>query len=270
MANVTPLKTKPAAFRSPPLRPLSKAVTSSAAPSYRDIRSKVPWCNSSPARCLLACPWAAHLAAADIARIENWIRSLPPAGNTAAKTEWRWPFEKPVKPPGNSIDGFLLAKLKENGLQMAPPASKRVLVRRVYFDLIGLPPTPEEAASFEADPSPDAYAKLIDKLLADPRYGERWGRHWLDLARYGETSGLEGDGAIGNVWRYRDWVINAFNTNMPYDRFVHPAARRRRRTQPDPQQLSARYARLCPDCVPPQSPRGIAPIWWRPTSARTT
>ncbi|MEO5951576.1 MAG: DUF1553 domain-containing protein, partial [Chloroflexia bacterium] len=94
------------------------------------------------------------------------------------------------------------------------------LARRVYLDLIGLPPTRDEMEAFVADPSADAYAKLVDKLLADPRYGERWGRRWLDLARYGETSGLEGDGQLGNVWRYRDWVIDAFNSNMPYDKFV--------------------------------------------------
>ena len=88
------------------------------------------------------------------------------------------------------------------------------------MDLVGMPPSLEEMEAFLQDESPAAYEKLIDKLLADPRYGERWGRHWLDLARYGETSGLEGDGALGNAWRYRDWVINAFNSNMPYDRFV--------------------------------------------------
>jgi hypothetical protein len=90
----------------------------------------------------------------------------------------------------------------------------------VFLDLVGLPPTVEEMDSFIRDESDGALASLVDRLLADPRYGERWGRHWLDLARYGETSGLEGDGAIGNVWRYRDWVIDAFNSNMPYDRFV--------------------------------------------------
>jgi hypothetical protein len=170
---------------------------------------------------------------ADIARIEDWIRSLPadlPADKGAARSEWRWPFEKPVKgvPPAvqnaawaaNAIDAFILARLEQDGLKPAPSASKPTLARRVYYDLIGLPPTPEEMSAFLADESPRAYEKLIDKLLADPRYGERWGRHWLDLARYGETSGLEGDGAIGNAWRYRDWVIDAFNHNMPYDRFV--------------------------------------------------
>src|SRR4029077_864969 len=105
-------------------------------------------------------------------------------------------------------------------LAPAPPAAKNVLCRRAYFDLVGVPPTPTEMSACLADETPAAYEKLIDKLLADPRYGERWGRHWLDLARYGETSGLEGDGPIGNAWRDRDWVIDAFNHDMPYDRFV--------------------------------------------------
>ena len=186
-------------------------------------------------------PMGRELAASDIARVENWIRSLP-LSNEPVRAEWRWPFEKPVKPVGNSIDGFVLKKLAENGMRLAEPASKRALIRRVYFDLIGLPPTPEEVAAFESDLSPQAYANLVDKLLADPRYGERWGRHWLDLARYGETSGLEGDGAIGNAWRYRDWVIDAFNSNMPYDRFVimqlgggDEHSKSRNNYQPDPQ-----------------------------------
>jgi hypothetical protein len=175
-------------------------------------------------------PMGRELAAADIARVEDWIRSLPPSTDAGPGGEWRWPYQKPVKrdPPAaanaswvrNPIDNFISYKLEESGLRPAPPASKRVLARRVYFDLIGVPPTPDEMNAFLADQAPDAYEKLITKLLDDPRYGERWGRHWLDLARYGETSGLEGDGAIGNVWRYRDWVIDAFNSNMPYDRFV--------------------------------------------------
>jgi len=137
----------------------------------------------------------------------------------------QWPYNKPEKkaPPraGNPVDAFILAKLEEKGLKQAPAADKRVLARRVYYDLIGLPPTPAELDAFLSNSAPDAYEKLVDKLLADPRYGERWGRHWLDLVRYGETSGLEGDGAIGNAWRYRDWVIDAFNADMPYDRFVY-------------------------------------------------
>lgn len=141
-----------------------------------------------------------------------------------------WALQKPVKrdPPAvsgsswisNPIDAFILNKLEEKKLPPAPPASKRTLARRLYFDLIGMPPSPDELTAFLQDESADAYSKLVDRLLADPRYGERWGRHWLDLVRYGETSGLEGDGAIGNAWRYRDWVIGAFNADMPYDQFV--------------------------------------------------
>ncbi|MBM3784814.1 MAG: DUF1549 domain-containing protein, partial [Acidobacteria bacterium] len=169
-------------------------------------------------------PLGGTLSAAEISLIEGWVRSLP-AERAHDKEEWRWPYEKPVKtapPPGgtNAVDGFVLARLQAAGLRLAPPAAPATLARRVYLDLIGLPPSPEELRAFVEDRSPDAYAKMIERLLADPRYGERWGRHWLDLVRYGETSGLEGDGAIGNAWRYRDWVIDAFNHDMPYDRFV--------------------------------------------------
>jgi hypothetical protein len=191
-------------------------------------------------------PMGRELTAADIARIEDWIRSMPVSSAPTAQNEWRWPYQKPVKVdppgPGNPIDAFIEKQLAANGMQPAAAASKRTLCRRVYFDLIGLPPTPEEVTAFVEDASPNAYERLIDKLLADPRYGERWGRHWLDLARYGETSGLEGDGAIGNAWRYRDWVIDAFNSNMPYDRFVilqiaggDEHSKTRNNYQPDPQ-----------------------------------
>ncbi|MBI3682262.1 MAG: DUF1553 domain-containing protein [Acidobacteria bacterium] len=174
-------------------------------------------------------PVGATLAGADIERIEAWIRGLPAEAEANRRT-WRWPFDKPLKPAlpavrnpawgRNPVDNFILARLEKEGFGPASEAARRTLARRVWFDLIGLPPAPEEMSAFLADSSPDAYEKLIDRLLADPRYGERWGRHWLDLARYGETSGLEGDGAIGNAWRYRDWVIDAFNQDMPYDRFV--------------------------------------------------
>ena len=175
-------------------------------------------------------PMGRTLAAAEIANVEAWIRSLPPENAAALPKAWRWPYEKPVRrePPVvaraqwvcNPIDQFILSRLEAAHLEPAPAASKRTLARRVFFDLIGLPPTPAELEAFVSDPAPDAYEKLVDRLLADPRYGERWARHWLDLARYGETSGLEGDGELGNVWRYRDWVIDAFNSNMPYDRFI--------------------------------------------------
>ena len=164
----------------------------------------------------------------------------------------QWPYDKPIKKAlpkvrqqdrvRNPIDAFILAKLEEKGIAPAELAEKRVLARRVYYDLIGLPPTPAEMDSFLSDSSPIAYEKLVDKLLADPRYGERWGRHWLDLVRYGESSGLEGDGAIGNAWRYRDWVIDSFNADMPYDRFVYlqlagadEHSKTRNNYQPDPE-----------------------------------
>jgi hypothetical protein len=197
-------------------------------------------------------PIGKPLEEADVAKISEWIKQLPPPAVTSKKQDWRWPYEKPVKkdPPAvknagwvrNPIDSFVLAKLESAGIAPAPAADKRTLARRTYFDLVGVPPSVDEMNAFLADDTEGAYEKLVDKLLADPRYGERWGRHWLDLARYGETSGLEGDGVIGNAWRYRDWVINAFNTNMPYDRFViqqlaggDEHSKTRNNYQPDPQ-----------------------------------
>jgi hypothetical protein len=120
----------------------------------------------------------------------------------------------------NPVDAFVLAKLEAKGMHPAPPASKRALLRRVYFDLIGLPPSPAEVGAFEADTAPDAYEKVIDKLLADSRYGERWARHWLDLARFAESDGFAIDGERPSAWRYRDYVIRAFNKDEPYNTFV--------------------------------------------------
>ena len=120
----------------------------------------------------------------------------------------------------NPIDAFILAKLEAKGLRPAPAADRRTLARRAYFDLHGLPPTPEEVDQFVNDTSTDAYEKLIDRLLASPRYGERWGRYWLDLVRYADTSGFETDHFFTTAWRYRDWVIKSFNTDKPYDTFV--------------------------------------------------
>jgi mono/diheme cytochrome c family protein len=118
------------------------------------------------------------------------------------------------------IDAFILDRLEAAGLRPAPPAPKTSLLRRVYYDLIGLPPTPAEVDAFLADDSADAYAKVVDRLLASPHYGERWARHWLDLVRYAETNGYEVDAPKPNAWRYRDFVIQSFNEDMPYDRFV--------------------------------------------------
>jgi mono/diheme cytochrome c family protein len=141
--------------------------------------------------------------------------SVPPVKDPALKS---W--------PKTDIDRFVLAKLEENGLKPAPMADKRTLIRRATLDLIGLPPTPEEVAAFEKDSSPEAYAKVVDRLLASPRYGERWGRHWLDVARYGDDDirGLDPRGRgympFDGAWVYRDWVIKAINDDVSYDRFV--------------------------------------------------
>ena len=120
----------------------------------------------------------------------------------------------------NAIDLFILTQLDAAGLSPAPPAERRALIRRLSYDLLGLPPTREQVAVFEADDRPDAYERLVDRLLNSPHYGEKWGRHWLDVVRYAETNGYERDGRKPNVWRYRDYVIDAFNKDKPYDKFV--------------------------------------------------
>ena len=121
----------------------------------------------------------------------------------------------------NPIDAFLLRRLNADGLGFSPKAGKRTLIRRATFDLTGLPPTPEEIAKFLADETPQAYDQLIDRLLASPNYGERWGRHWLDVAGYADSEGYtESDAERGWAWRYRDYVVRALNDDMPWDRFI--------------------------------------------------
>ena len=120
----------------------------------------------------------------------------------------------------NPVDAFIASKLDAKGLQFSPAADRVTLLRRVSFDLIGIPPTPQEVDAFVADKSPNAYEKVVDRLLASPHYGERWARHWLDLARYAESEGFKADETRPNAWRYRDYVIKSFNENKPYDRFV--------------------------------------------------
>ena len=120
----------------------------------------------------------------------------------------------------NAIDAFIVAKLREKGLAPSEEADRRTLIRRLSFDLVGLPPSPEEVEAFVADPDPQAYEQLADRLLASPQYGERWARHWLDVARYGETHGYDKDKQRNNAWPYRDYVIRALNTDKPYGRFV--------------------------------------------------
>ncbi|GIW87388.1 MAG: hypothetical protein KatS3mg108_1712 [Isosphaeraceae bacterium] len=131
--------------------------------------------------------------------------------------------EVPDKPSGggsNPIDRFIEAALAAEGITAVPEADRRTLIRRLTFDLTGLPPTPEEVQRFVADRRPDAYERLVDRLLASPHYGERWGRHWLDVVRYAETHGYERDDPKPNAWKYRDYVIRAWNGDLPYDRFV--------------------------------------------------
>src|SRR5579875_403168 len=122
--------------------------------------------------------------------------------------------------PRNPIDAFILAGLEANGLKPAPQADRPALLRRLHFELTGLPPTPEEIEAFVRDRSPDASEKVVDRLLASPQYGVRQAQHWLDLARYADTDGFEFDQARPNAWRYRDWVVDALNRDMPYDQFV--------------------------------------------------
>jgi len=156
------------------------------------------------------------------------IVAARPTGNTEkARSHWSYqpiravalPAVKDTAWPKGEIDRFILASLESKHLRPAPDASPEVLVRRVYFDLTGLPPTPEEIDSYLADSSPNRFEKLVDKLLASPRFGERWGRHWLDVARFGESLTLRGF-IIKDAWRYRDYVIESFNLDRPFDQFM--------------------------------------------------
>jgi len=177
-------------------------------------------------------PMGGSLDAEQITVLARAIDSMKPLPKTATKRDahLEWLLRKPTVPPipsvknghwiHNPIDAFVLAKLEAKGLNPAPPASKRALLRRVYFDLIGLPPSPQEVDEFENNSAPDAYEKVIDKLLADSRYGERWARHWLDLARFAESDGFAIDGERPTAWRYRDYVIRSLNKDKPYDTFV--------------------------------------------------
>jgi hypothetical protein len=147
-----------------------------------------------------------------------------------AKERAHWAFQKPVRPQvptvrdtvwiRTPVDRFVLSRLEGAGLLPSPPADRARLLRRVTFDLVGLPPTPEELESFLNDDRPDAYARAVERLLASPHYGERWAQHWLDVARYAESNGYETDSDRLHAWRYRDYVIRAFNEDKPYDRFL--------------------------------------------------
>lgn len=188
----------------------------------------------------LRMPPPGQLDAADIGAIEQWISDgapwsdKPPASVPATviteKQKAFWSFQKPLKPPipavkdaawaYNDIDHFILAKLEEKNLKPTKDADQRTLVRRAYLDLTGMPPTPEEAQQYLSDKSPQAYEHLVDHLLDTKAYAERWGRMWLDVVRYADTAGNGADYPIPLAYKYRDWVISAFQRDMPYDEFV--------------------------------------------------
>lgn len=189
----------------------------------------------------LKMPPSGKLEGSEIATLERWIALGAPFPDEAAAPEpqegidvdagrsfWAFrPVERPEVPDvreqelvRNPIDAFVLAKLEAIGLAPNPPADERELVRRAYDDLIGLPPTLEEVEQYVADPAPDKWDRLIDRLLAMPQYGERWGRHWLDVVRFAQTNGYERDSEKPYIWRYRDWVIRALNEDKPFDRFL--------------------------------------------------
>ena len=150
-----------------------------------------------------------------------------------AEDDTHWSLRKPVRPElpdvsslkhgsrvRNEIDRFVLKQLQTRGLKPAPVASRTVLVRRAYFDLLGMPPSPEQVDAFLKDKSSDAWPRLIDSLLKSPHYGERWGRHWLDVARYADSGGYETDIYYRNAWKYRDYVVKSFNDDKPFNIFV--------------------------------------------------
>ena len=178
------------------------------------------------------------LPAPQISDLETWVRmgAPDPRGAPVPSSTFRvpssrhWAFLPPrVSPlpgikqknwPRNPIDSFILAGLEKHKLKPRPPADKRTLIRRATFDLTGLPPKAEEIEAFLADNSNDAFAKVVDRLLATPQFGERWGRHWLDVARYADSNGLEINLPYENAWRYRDYVVRAFNEDKPFSRFI--------------------------------------------------
>jgi len=190
----------------------------------------------------LQMPPKKQLSDEQIADLEAWIKMGAPdprvataaqkAWKDSGKDHWAWqPLKKPTVPEVKDstwgktpVDNFILAKLDAKGLTPNPIADKRTLIRRASFDLIGLPPTPEEVDAFVKDESPDAFAKVVDRLLASPHYGERWGRHWLDVARYSDTKGMvrrqREDPHSPYAWTYRDYVIKSFNDDKPYNIFI--------------------------------------------------
>ncbi len=178
----------------------------------------------------------------DAAEREHWSfvpRSNPQPPVFGDPTDSAW--------VANEIDAFVLARLREAGLRPAPPADRATLIRRLSFDLAGLPPSPDEVETFVSDPSPQAYEALVERLLASPHYGERWARHWLDVVRYAETEGFEYDNYLPGAWRYRNYVIGSLNTDKPYDQFVREQVAGDELAPGDPMlQIAAGFYRLGP------------------------
>ena len=180
------------------------------------------------------------LSAREVADFEAWVKAGAPdprvveariGGMNATDAKTWWSFQPISQPPipaikaadaalSNDIDRFILAGLEAAGLEAAPPADRRTLIRRATYDLTGLPPTPEETEAFTDDTSSDAFAKVVERLLASPHYGEQWGRRWLDVARYADTAGENTDRPLPHIWRYRNWVFDAFNRDLSFDDFV--------------------------------------------------
>jgi mono/diheme cytochrome c family protein len=184
-------------------------------------------------------PTGERLTAEQIALLRAWIDqgaqwpdqpAKPQAAETKRPRSSHWAFQpvrrpEPPKPRDasgvrNPIDAFIQARLEKEGIRPSPEADRATLLRRVHLDLIGLPPTPQELADFLADKRPDAYERVVDRLLRSPHYGEKWARYWLDLARYADSDGYEKDWVRPHAWRWREWVIDAINRDMPYDRFT--------------------------------------------------
>ncbi len=177
-------------------------------------------------------PAGERLTDAEIEILRAWVQSGATAGqdSRSAEAAERWWSLQPLRTSraphddgawsNGPLDAFLLSAMRAKGLEPSSPANRRTLIRRLSFDLTGLPPTPDEAQDFALDPDPRAYERLVDRLLSSPAYGERWGRHWLDVARFGESNGYEQNHLRRNAWPYRDWVIRAFNGDKPFDRMV--------------------------------------------------
>src|SRR5262249_50504269 len=189
----------------------------------------------------LEMPPRGKLPESDIAVLERWVRMGAPDPRTepapggparadldAGRSHWAFrPIAEPPVPqvkddawPRSDVDRFILARLESEGLSPVSDADKPTLLRRVFFDLIGIPPTPEQLESFLADNAPAAFSRVVDALLTSPEFGRRWGRHWLDVARYADSNGSDENFTFYDAWRFRNYVIDAFNADKPFDRFL--------------------------------------------------